>query len=174
MTEGIGLLEAAKLLLLPAAGFIAGFAAQWFLQARKSRDELARALASERAAALRQLWEITSLPPQIAALQPQASVAASFCKDLDIAIVDWYAPQGGALFLSWSAAQCLFNMQDRLRSGTLAKADLESAVSALRTRLKLDCGMYTRRESGRKLIRPRRAPWAGEAAADVSPPGEAG
>jgi len=47
--ETIGL-DIVRLVLFPAAGFLAGFAAQWFLQARRSRDELVRALASERAA----------------------------------------------------------------------------------------------------------------------------
>ena len=61
-------LEVVKVLILPAIGFVAGFAAQWILQARKSRDELVRALAERRAEALRKLWEITTLPVELATL----------------------------------------------------------------------------------------------------------
>jgi len=153
------LLEVAKLAVLPAIGFMAGFAAQWVLQDRKSRDELVRALAEERAAALRKLWEITTLPPDVAALATDASVPGAARERLDGAILDWYTTQAGALFLSWSATQLLFRLLDLLRAEQAAKADLESAVSALRSRLKLDCGIYSNAEARRPLRRPRPAPW---------------
>ena len=70
------LIEVTKLVLLPALGFLAGFASQWVLQERKSRDELVRALAEERAGALRKLWEITTLPVEIRSLSGDAAVPA--------------------------------------------------------------------------------------------------
>ena len=92
-------LEVAKLILLPAIGFLAGFAAQWLLQARKSRDELLRALAEPRAAALCKLWELTTLPNEITRLTEDAEVPRRVLASLDSAIIDWYTKQAGALYL---------------------------------------------------------------------------
>ncbi|MDE2457200.1 MAG: hypothetical protein KGL43_26720 [Burkholderiales bacterium] len=155
-------LEWARLLLLPAIGFLAGLAAQWFLQERKSRDELQRALAAERAQALRQLWELTSLPPELTRLGAQSAVPAALRERIDRAILAWYTEQAGALYLSWPATQALFRLLDRLRDAACRKPELESSVSSLRTRLKHDCGIYSSREMRRPLARPRPAPWAAE------------
>ncbi len=154
-------LEVVKVLILPAIGFVAGFAAQWILQARKSRDELVRALAEQRAEALRKLWEITTLPVELAVLEASAEVSVDRREQLDAAILEWYTKQAGALFLSWNATQLLFRLLDLLRSEHSHKAKLESAVSALRTRLKLDCGIYSASEARRQLTRPRPAAWNG-------------
>lgn len=156
--SGVVLLEAAKLILLPALGFLAGFAAKWFLQERKSRDELVRALAEKRAGALRQLWKITTLSEEITVLNSDAEVPASLREKANAAVVDWYTTQGGALYLSWTATQVLFRLLDALRSGRARRSDLEHAVSELRTRLKFDCGMYSRWEARRELKRPRPSP----------------
>jgi len=154
-------LEVVKALILPAIGFIAGFAAQWLLQARKSRDELVRALAEQRAEALRKLWEITTLPVELAALGASAEIPSDRRKQLDTSILEWYTKQAGALYLSWHATQLLFRLLDLLRSEDAHKPELELAVSALRSRLKLDCGIYSASEERRQLTRPRPAPWNG-------------
>jgi AcrR family transcriptional regulator len=154
-------LEVVKALILPAIGFVAGFAAQWILQARKSRDELVRALAEQRAEALRKLWEITTLPVELAALGASAEMPIDRREQLDRSILEWYTKQAGALFLSWSATQLLFRLLDLLRAEHTRKPELESAVSALRSRLKLDCGIYSASEARRQLSRPRPPPWNG-------------
>jgi hypothetical protein len=162
ITEQV-LLDAAKVLVLPAVGFLAGFTAQWFLQERKSRDELVRALAEERASAVRHLWKLTTVSPKIAVLDSNAKVPAALREQANRAIVEWYTTQGGALYLSWTATQVLFRLLDVLRSETARRADLEYAVSELRTQIKLDCGIYSRREAGRQLKRPRPSPWTADA-----------
>jgi hypothetical protein len=154
-------LEIVKALILPAIGFVAGFAAQWILQGRKSRDELVRALAEQRAEALRKLWEITTLPVELAALGARAEIPIDRREQLDRSILEWYTKQAGALFLSWNATQLLFRLLDLLRAEHTHKPDLESAVSALRSRLKLDCGIYSASEARRQLTRPRPSPWNG-------------
>ncbi|MFI4930645.1 MAG: hypothetical protein ACHP83_10420 [Burkholderiales bacterium] len=157
--------------LLPAIGFVAGFAAQWALQARKSRDELVRALAGQRAEALCKLWDITTLPAEITTLQKDANLPAAVRQRLDESILEWYTKQAGALFLSWHATQLLFRLLDLLRSDNPHKPELETAVSGLRTRLKLDCGIYSASESRRQLMRPRPAPWpAGFPSRSNAPP----
>jgi len=153
-------LELAELVLLPAIGFLAGFAAQWLLQTRKSRDELLRALAEPRATALCKLWEHTTLPDEIARLTDDAEIPREACERLDSAIVDWYTKQAGALYLSWPATQILFRLLDSLRTSETHKSQVEAAVSALRSQLKYDCGIYSASELRRKLERPRKSPWA--------------
>ena len=153
-------LEIAKLVLLPVFGFLAGFAAQWLLQARKSRDELLRALAEPRAAALCKLWELTTLPNEIARLSDNAEIPRQARESLDSAIVDWYTKQAGALYLSWPANQILFRLLDSLRTSESHKTQVEAAVSGLRSQLKYDCGIYSVSELRRKLERPRRSPWS--------------
>jgi len=165
-------LEIAKLVLLPAIGFLAGFGAQWLLQERKSRDEMVRALAEQRAEALCRLWEITTLPRAVTTLGAKADVPTPLREQLDHSILDWYTRQAGALYLSWTATQRLFRLLDQLRSAQTHKAELESAVSSLRSQLKLDCGIYSASEARRELARPRPAPWA--ANPSIEPPASGG
>ena len=153
------LLEIAKQIVFPIVGFAGGFVVQWYLQERKSRDELVGALAEKRADALRQLWEITTLSDKITVLAANDPVPASLREQANADIVEWYTAEGGALYLSWPATDILFRLLDTLRAEETRRSDLERAVSALRTRLKLDCGMYTRWEARRTLRRPRPSPW---------------
>jgi hypothetical protein len=148
-----------KYVIFPILGFAAGFSAQWFLQSRKSRDELLRELTPQRAIALRDLWGKTALPPEIAALNDDAVLPPDFRQTADQALLDWYTKQAGALFLSWRATQLLFRVLDVLRDKDANKRKLEDAVSSLRTRLKRDCGFYTAWDSRRHLDRPRHSPW---------------
>jgi hypothetical protein len=152
-------IEVAKLVLLPGVGFLVGFAAQWFLQERKSRDELVRALADQRAASLCKLWEITTLPAEVTALEDSMVTPSEVRERLDRSVLDWYTKQAGALFLSWNSTQLLFRLLDLMRSEQATKKQLESAVSSLRSQLKLDCGVYSRSEAKRDLTRPRPSPW---------------
>jgi hypothetical protein len=152
-------IDLVRLLVFPVVGFLAGFAAQWVLQARRSRDELVRALAGERAAAVRQLWAITTLPREITSLPPDAPVGEPARQRLNAAIVDWYTAGGGALYLSWHATQRVFDLLDGLRTDETRRTALEGLVSALRTRLKYDSGIYEHAETRRPLRRPRPSPW---------------
>ena len=110
---------------------------------------------------MRKLWEITTLPVELTALGASAAVPIDRREQLDRSILEWYTKQAGALFLSWNATQLLFRLLDLLRSEYTHKPELESAVSALRTRLKLDCGIYSASEARRQLIRPRPSAWTG-------------
>lgn len=145
----------AKYVFLPAIGFFAGFSTQWFLQERKSRDELLQALASQRADALRELWSITTLPPEITLLKQGVAVPNNLRERANADIVEWYTQNGGALFLSWQAAHLVFRLLDSLRDENVQLNQLENSVSALRTRLKRDCGMYSYWEAKRQIKRPR-------------------
>lgn len=148
-----------KYVFFPAIGFAAGFFAQWFLQSRKSRDELLRELAPQRAEALRSLWVTTTLPADILSLGDDIILPSDFRQNADRAIGEWYTKEAGALFLSWHATQLLFHLLEVLRDNGSNKKALADAVSLLRTRLKRDCGLYTAWESTQQLVRPRNSPW---------------
>ena len=153
-------LEIGQALIFPVLGFAAGFVAQWYLQERRARDELVRALAQQRADALRELWKVSTLPEEIASSEASSLVPESLREELDRSVVHWYTKLSGALFLSWDATQLLFKLLDALRSEQTDKQALEGAVSALRAQLKRDCGIYSRTEAAQQLTRPRAAPWS--------------
>jgi len=151
-----------KYVFLPAIGFLAGFVAKWFLQERKARDDLVEALSSSRADALRELWSITTLRPEITSLKEGFSVPSDVLKQTNGEIMDWYTRKGGALFLSWQATQLVFQFLDTLRGDNVQRSQLEKSVSSLRSRLKRDCGIYSYWEEKRQLKRPRPSPWPAE------------
>ena len=156
--EELYLLKAfVKFILLPTIAFFAGFFVKWFLQQQKSRDELIQALAPARAEALRNLWKITTLPPEIRSLANDDPVPAAFRDKRNAEIMEWYT-EAGALFLSWRATDLLFRLLDALRNKDIRSEDLEKAVSALRTGLKYDCGFLSYWDVKTKLEGPRRPP----------------
>ena len=59
-----------------------------------------------------------------------------------------------------------------LRTEHIPKTELESAVSSLRSRLKLDCGIYSTSEARRPLKRPRPAPWTANPSIERTSPGK--
>jgi hypothetical protein len=148
-----------KDVMLPVMGFILGFCAKWFLQNRKSRDELVEALACPRADALRELWAITTLRPRITSLQESSPVPTELLAETNCQIMRWYTEKGGALFLSWHGTRTLFSLLDSLRDEKVTRRTLEERVSALRTRLKRDCGIYSYFDARRMLVSPRPSPW---------------
>jgi len=151
-----------KYIFLPATGFIAGFLAKWFLQERKARDDLIEALSSSRADALRELWAITTLRPEIVSLKEGVPMPLDLLRKTNAEIMNWYTQKGGALFLSWHATQLVFQLLDTLRDDHVQKSQLEKSVSLLRSRLKRDCGIYSFWEQKRQLKRPRPSPWPAE------------
>src|SRR6516225_6278889 len=88
------LAELTRYVFLPVIAFFAGFSAKWFLQNRKSRDELLEALASPRADALRELWAITTLRPEIVSLKDGAPVPSDLLERANSEIMEWYTQKG--------------------------------------------------------------------------------
>lgn len=129
----------AKYVVFPVIGFAAGFLAQWFLQSRKSRDELLKELASQRAETLRALWKLTT--PFARSAKDQAPLDRR--TEGDAAFRRWYFEDAGALFLSWVSTRRYFNAIDCLRDPTSDPEALKRKFSLLRTALKRDCGIYT-------------------------------
>jgi len=148
-----------NVLIFPVVGFLAGFFVKWFLQSRKSRDELLRALATNRAEAFQALWQRTVLPNEIRQMKSEEIVPQEFLRKKDADLLEWYYQCANALFLSWRSTERLFVVLDILRSPEPFKGHLEKALSSLRTALKRDSGMYTAWDDWRQLPTPRRASW---------------
>ena len=148
----------AKWIVFPMVGFLAGFFVQWFLQSRKSRDELLNALAIERATAFQKLWQCTVLPEDIRRMKGEAIIRQEFLREKDGELHAWYYGRANALLLSWRTTRRLFEVWDVLRSDYPFKGRVEKAFSRLRTGLKRDCGIYTGWNAWRRLPAPRPRP----------------
>ncbi len=149
-----------KVVIFPIVGFLAGFFMKWFLQSRKSRDELLRALATDRAKAFQSLWKYSILPGHIRRMKDDDIVPNEFLRERNGELVDWYYSQANALFLSWKSTRSLFAVLDLLRTENPSKEMVRKAFSSLRTALKRDCGIYSAWAAWRQLPTPRFEPWS--------------
>jgi hypothetical protein len=148
-----------KVAVFPVVGFIAGFFVKWFLQNRKSRDELLRALAINRANAFQALWQRLILPHNIRHMKDYEIVPSEFLKGRNEELLEWYYQHANALLLSWRSTKRLFIVLDILRTESPHKEKVRKAFSSLRTALKRDCGIYTSWDAWRQLPPPRSEPW---------------
>lgn len=148
-----------KIAVFPVVGFIAGFFVTWFLQSRKSRDELLRALAPDRASAFQALWQRIALPDEIRLMKENEIVPDEFLKRSNEDLLSWYNEHANALFLSWTSTKKLFEVFDILRSKKPLKGTVDKVLSSLRTAMKRDCGIYSAWNAWRQLPTPRPQPW---------------
>ncbi|MCP4340398.1 MAG: hypothetical protein GY799_16285 [Desulfobulbaceae bacterium] len=150
MTAGTARLQV-SFTLPPVIGFAAGFFTKWFLQSKKSRDELLRELTPQRAQSLKALWKLTTP----FAIDPKNQAEQEIRVKADSAFRKWYFDHAGAMFLSWKSTKIYFEAIDCLRDENSSPQTLENRFSRLRTKLKQDFGIYTRWNSLRKLPTPR-------------------
>ena len=148
-----------NVVVFPIVGFLAGFFVKWFLQSRKSRDELLRALAPTRASAFQALWQRSVLPDDMRLMAKDDIVPTEFLRTRNEELLIWYYQHANALFLSWRSTSRLFRVLDVLRNNAPRKAQVDRAFSYLRTALKRDCGIYTAWDAWRQLPAPRPEQW---------------
>jgi len=143
-----------QLLLLSVASdvvfaLVIAFAAFLFdrrLQERRARDETLEELAPKRVEAFASLWGLTE------------GAASRDRTQLDQELTDWYYKDAGALFLSWSAADCLLRALDVVRDPTSSDSRRRTVFSTLRTELKIDAGIYRSSERNKQTFVPRPSP----------------
>ncbi len=129
----------------------AGFAFKWLLQDKKARDEALHALAPNRTTAYQELWKtLGKVPPS-----SDQAILPDVRKQLADALSDWYHEKSGALFLSWRTAKRFLIALNLVRDDSAANEAIRDAVSALRTQLKRDCGIYGPFEVAKQLPSPR-------------------
>ncbi len=141
-----------KLLVFPIVGFIAGFFTKWFLQTKKSRNELLRELSATRVEKMMSLWELTTP----FALSPKEQTTIEKRNIADMEFRKWYYDKSGAMFLSWKGTKRYFEAIDTLRNINSSPEQLKNIFSLLRTQLKQDSGIYTWWSSFRQLPTPRK------------------
>jgi hypothetical protein len=125
---------------------LAVFALNWLLEKRKARNELLKAISLQRVDAYKKLWELL----EAVKASDKAEIPKSEKKRLAVALTDWYYKDGGGLFLSYAAAGQCFAAR-RLLKAHAASADIREGFSKLRSQLKYDCGIQSRREKKRPL-----------------------
>lgn len=148
-----------QFMIVPIIAFAGGFFAKWFLQSRKSRDELLQALAPQRAEVFIALWKLTTSFRG----NPKEQLTPSRRAEVNGEFREWYYNKAGALFLSWRASKQYLIAVDRLRDPQADEKALEKEFSLLRTALKRDSGIYTWWNGCRQLPPPRASP-------EVEPP----
>jgi len=120
---------------------------------RVKRDEQFRLqVALERMSAYRTLWSLTE--PLSPAVQLDLSPDD---RALHLAALrSWYHQAGNGMFGSWDASSRFVQVTHLLESGA-PTPEVRKAVSALRTQLKVDMGVYDEEQAAKQLGLPSRA-----------------
>ena len=125
--------------LLAMGLLIVGFFLNYILQANKIRGETAAKLAINRADAYEKLWKgLTEVRPA-----DSENVSTDKRKELEKFLIKWYHDDSGAFYMSWSTARRYMLLRRMLDNKKTSNDIIRKQVSLLRTRLKVDCGIYT-------------------------------
>jgi hypothetical protein len=137
--------------LLAVVVLLAAFFLNLVLQRSKLRGEAANELAGKRADAYIALWK------SLAAVRPleKEEVTPARAAEIEEALVDWYHEQANALYMSWGAARRYMKLRQALQQEPIDSDLLRKRVSALRTQLKVDCGVYSSWDAIRRLPKPK-------------------
>ena len=129
-------------LLIGLVLLIAGLWLNTRLERLKGQISLHNALAQHRAAALGALWNLTQpLTPRN--VDPEPTVCKSSFNDLR----RWYYSESGAMHLSYEATDQSLGLLTALQATTPNCVSIKHLASKLRTQLKVDMGVYTKRQS---------------------------
>lgn len=125
--------------ILAAALLILGFFLNSILQANRIRGETAAKLAVNRAIAYENLWK------RLAKVRPadNEDVSHEKRKELEEILIDWYHNDSGALYMSWLTARRYMLLRRAIDNKKTSSDMIRTQVSLLRTRLKIDCGIYS-------------------------------
>ena len=127
--------------LLAAILALAAFALNWLLEERKARNELLKAISLQRVDAYKKLWALL----EAVKASDKAEIPNAEKERLAVALTTWYYEDGGGLFLSRAAADQCFAARRLLEAHTVS-AVIRVRFSELRSQLKYDCGIQSRRE----------------------------
>ncbi len=117
-----------------------GFALKWILQTYKLKGDTISALSKDRGEAYQKLWK------DLAAMRPgeNEKLSESDVKDLKSLLIEWYHHDAGAMYMSWSTAKQYMLLRRTLDERPIDDKKIRSSVSRLRTKLKVDCGIYSK------------------------------
>ena len=128
-----------------------GFLFNSILQKNRLRGEVLTQLASKRADAFESLWK------GIAKIRPKDSenVTPDKKKEITELLKKWYHDESGALYMSWHTAKRYMLLRRSLTDEKATSDEVKKQISLLRTRLKIDCGIYSYYEGFKQLPSPR-------------------
>ena len=118
---------------------LTGFLLNAVLQANKIRGETVAELAKDRSDAYKKLWK------EIALIRPadNEEVSSDKRKQMKKILTDWYHDDSGALYMSWLTTRRFILLGRALDDTKTTNDFIRKQVSLLRTRLKIDCGIYS-------------------------------
>lgn len=115
--------------------------------ARAKREEQFRLLIATTAMpAYQALWSIT----EAANFSTEADLTTEDRRDFSEELRTWYYAKGNAMFLSWDATDLLLRAKKLLDEGKPSE-DVRKAFSDLRTKLKVDMGVYDPEQAKKQL-----------------------
>jgi hypothetical protein len=125
--------------ILATVLLIFGFLLNAILQANKLRGETVAKLAENRASAYEKLWK------GLALIRPadDEEVSHEKRKQVEKLLADWYHDDSGALYMSWLTARRYMLLRRALDNKDSSSKMIRNQISLLRTRLKIDCGIYS-------------------------------
>jgi hypothetical protein len=129
--------------LLALIVVLATYGLNSLLEQQRAKAGLEQALASDRAAAYGQLWSKTDR----LAVSKQAPLSFDARTAIFEELTAWYYDEHGALYLSHAATSQFLSARRQLKDRNIDDKTLRDSFSTLRTQLKADCGIYTRREA---------------------------
>ncbi|MEE4190262.1 MAG: hypothetical protein V2I66_01715 [Halieaceae bacterium] len=138
--------------LLAVVLLLAAFFLNLVLQRSKLRGEAANEIAGDRAKAYIALWK------SLASVRPldKEPVTPEKAAEIEKVLVDWYHEQANALYMSWGTAHRYMKLRQALAQDAINSKLVRARVSALRTQLKVDCGVYSSWDAIRRLPKPKK------------------
>jgi len=120
---------------------IVGYVFQSLLARQQAQYSIRQALAPMRSTAMKNLWSKTEKVKFSSTQLLTPDDRKSFYDEL----TKWYYEEGGAMYLSHTAAGLFMIARGKLGDSTVDEERVRGAFSELRTQLKVDSGIYTRR-----------------------------
>ncbi len=157
MDKELFLLLIDKGLLALILALVAGLVS-YLLNLQKANHDLATAIAEKRATAYEAIWKATE---PFRKTEPEPATRALLAEALT-QLNKAYFQDSGALYLSWDATQLLQHAKSKLtdlrdkapETGAIPEPDFKTvrdSFSALRTQLKQDLMIYSKRDAQRRI-----------------------
>jgi len=128
---------------------VVGFALNLLLARQQARANIQQAIAPLRVKALTELWSKT----EKLGFAKQQSLSPDQRTSIFQELTKWYYDASGAMFLSHKATGLFLIARAQLQMESITDENIRESFSALRTQLKVDCGIYSLRDARTPLTK---------------------
>jgi len=142
--------------LIGLLGLVAGYLLNRRIETLKGGLAYRTALAPKRTNAYEALWKLTEplAPRRVSDLDVSAAKGGCFAD-----LRRWYYNGGNAMYLSLDAADLFLQGLELLESDHVRAEKTVELFSSLRTQLKVDLGVYSRKDARTRIPRSQRCRW---------------